>query len=75
MPAGDTASARPLEARFQFTGPLDLRLTMAPLGHGRADFTGNFGVDGIWLARRTATGPAGLCIWVPTGEEAVRAAA
>jgi hypothetical protein len=50
MPADDTVAAEPIEARFPFTGPLDLRLTMAPLGHGRPDFTGNFGVDGVWRA-------------------------
>ncbi|HEX7492279.1 MAG TPA: hypothetical protein VF337_11320 [Candidatus Limnocylindrales bacterium] len=75
MTAGDAASSEPLEARFPFNGPLDLRLTMAPLGHGRGDATIHFGSDGVWLSRRTPAGPASLRIWLPPGEQAVCAQA
>jgi 3-methyladenine DNA glycosylase/8-oxoguanine DNA glycosylase len=75
MPAGDPASSEPLEGLFPFEGPLDLRLTMAPLGHGRADATIHFGLDGVWLSRRTSAGPAALRIWLPSGEQTVHAQA
>ncbi|MGD0249190.1 MAG: DNA-3-methyladenine glycosylase 2 family protein, partial [Candidatus Limnocylindrales bacterium] len=35
----------------------------------------HFGRDGVWLARRTAAGPASLRIWTVPGEAAVRAQA
>jgi 3-methyladenine DNA glycosylase/8-oxoguanine DNA glycosylase len=48
---------------------------MAPLGHGRADTTIRFGAHSVWLARRTAAGPATLSIWLPAGEQALHARA
>jgi 3-methyladenine DNA glycosylase/8-oxoguanine DNA glycosylase len=53
----------PLEARFEATAPIDLRLTLAPLGHGPGDPTIYFGTDGVWLARRTSDGPATMRLW------------
>jgi 3-methyladenine DNA glycosylase/8-oxoguanine DNA glycosylase len=75
VPTGDAARTEPIEARFPFVGPLDLRLTMAPLGHGRGDATIQFRADGVWLARRTEAGPASLRIWLPEGAQAVHAQA
>jgi 3-methyladenine DNA glycosylase/8-oxoguanine DNA glycosylase len=46
-----------------------------PLGHGRDDPTIRFGRDGVWLARRTAAGPATLRIWTSLDGAAVRAQA
>jgi 3-methyladenine DNA glycosylase/8-oxoguanine DNA glycosylase len=72
---GGAAGATPLEARFDAPGPLDLKLTMEPLGHGREDATIRFRSDGVWLARRTAAGPASMRIWTVPGEEAIMAQA
>lgn len=72
---GGEASAAPLEAQFPAPDPIDLRLTLDPLQHGRDDPTIRFGRDGVWLARRTATGPASLRIWTVPDEKAVRAEA
>ena len=66
---------RPLEGRFPTPDPIDLRLSLEPLGHGPADPTIRFGTDGVWLARRTAAGPASLCVWAAPGKEAVMALA
>jgi 3-methyladenine DNA glycosylase/8-oxoguanine DNA glycosylase len=65
----------PLEARFDSPDPIDLRLSMAPLRHGRGDATIRFGRDGVWLARRTAAGPAAVRIWSDPADPAVRAQA
>jgi 3-methyladenine DNA glycosylase/8-oxoguanine DNA glycosylase len=66
---------QPLEARFDAPGSIDLLLSLAPLQHGSGDATIHFGRDGVWLARRTAAGPASLRIWTVAGEAAVRAQA
>jgi 3-methyladenine DNA glycosylase/8-oxoguanine DNA glycosylase len=66
---------QPLEARFDAPDPVDLLLSLAPLQHGSGDATIHFGRDGVWLARRTAAGPASLRIWTVPGEAAVRAQA
>ena len=66
---------RPIEARFDAPGSIDLPLSLAPLQHGGGDATIHFGRDGVWLARRTAVGPASLRIWTVPGEAAVRAQA
>jgi 3-methyladenine DNA glycosylase/8-oxoguanine DNA glycosylase len=66
---------RPLEGRFPTPDPIDLRLSLEPLGHGPADPTIRFGTDGVWLARRTAAGPASLRVWAAPGKEAVMALA
>jgi 3-methyladenine DNA glycosylase/8-oxoguanine DNA glycosylase len=65
----------PLEARFAAPDPIDLRLSLAPLRHGTDDPTIRFGRDGVWLARRTAAGPASLRLWTEAGGEEVRAQA
>jgi len=65
----------PLEARFEAGAPIDLRLTVAPLGHGRGDATIHFGADGVWLARRTADGPATLRMWTAPDRTEVHAQA
>jgi 3-methyladenine DNA glycosylase/8-oxoguanine DNA glycosylase len=44
-------------ARFTASEPIDLRLTLAPLRHGRDDPTIRFESDGVWMARSTASGP------------------
>lgn len=67
--------AGPIEARFEAPGPIDLRLSMAPLRHGLRDTTIQFGRDGVWLSRRTEAGPASLQIWTQPGESAVHAQA
>lgn len=63
--AGGSACA--LSARFPLISPIDLRLTLAPLRHGRDDPTIRFASDGIWMARATAAGPAALRLAAETG--------
>jgi 3-methyladenine DNA glycosylase/8-oxoguanine DNA glycosylase len=65
----------PLEACFESPDQIDLELSLAPLSHGRGDPTMHFGRDGVWLARRTASGPATLRIWTNPGEATIRAQA
>ncbi len=65
----------PLEACFDSADPIDLRLSLATLRHGPGDATIHFRRDGVWLARRTAAGPATLRIWIEPGAPAVRAQA
>ena len=65
----------PLEGRFPAPNPIDLRLSLGPLRHGPADPTIRFSPDGVWLARRTAAGPASLRIWTAPDDEAVLAQA
>lgn len=67
--------AGPLEPSFPATDPIDLRLTLAPLRHGPHDDTICFGRDDVWLARRTAAGPATLRLWTSLGDGAVHAQA
>jgi len=66
---------RPLEGRFPTQERIDLRLSLEPLRHGPGDATIRFGSDGIWLARRTAAGPASLHFCTASGDEAVVAQA
>lgn len=68
-------AAAPLTASFPAPEPIDLRLTLAPLGNGRDDPTILFGADGVWLARRTADGPATLRVWMDAGAGEIRAEA
>lgn len=65
----------PLEAVFAAPAPIDLRLTLGPLRHGRDDPTIRFDGGAVWLARRTEAGPASLRIWTAPGEEAIHAQA
>lgn len=58
--AGSDGSAGSVGVRFSVPSPIDLRLTLAPLRHGRDDPTIRFASDGVWLARATAEGPATL---------------
>jgi len=66
--------------------PIDLRLTLAPLAHGRGDPTIRFDENAIWRATRTPSGAATLRLrsapggvevsaWGPGGEAAVADAA
>ena len=50
----------PLGARLPTDCPIDLPLTLGPLQTGREDPAISFRPDGVWLARRTAEGPATL---------------
>jgi 3-methyladenine DNA glycosylase/8-oxoguanine DNA glycosylase len=57
----------PLVRTFALSGPLDLRLTLAPLRRGPADPTLRFSADrSAWRATRTPDGPATLRL-VPDG--------
>ncbi|MGZ6268898.1 MAG: DNA-3-methyladenine glycosylase family protein [Candidatus Limnocylindrales bacterium] len=67
------ADARPLEASFKASEPIDLRLTLAALRHGPEDPTIRFGPDGVWLARRTGSGPATLRLWADDAAGVIRA--
>ncbi|MGD0017920.1 MAG: DNA-3-methyladenine glycosylase 2 family protein [Candidatus Limnocylindrales bacterium] len=60
-------SAGSVVARFPLPSPIDLRLTLAPLRHGRDDPTIRFAGDGIWMARATAAGPATLRLAAEAG--------
>jgi 3-methyladenine DNA glycosylase/8-oxoguanine DNA glycosylase len=64
--------AGPVSASFPSPGPVDLRLTLAPLQHGRSDPTIRLGRDGVWLTRRTEAGPATLRLWTDDAAGAVR---
>jgi 3-methyladenine DNA glycosylase/8-oxoguanine DNA glycosylase len=72
---GAPAAGAAAEASFEIGASLDLELTMAPLRHGRDDPTIRFAPDGVWLARRTAAGPASLRLWTTADGKAVRAQA
>ncbi|MGA3029324.1 MAG: DNA-3-methyladenine glycosylase 2 family protein [Candidatus Limnocylindrales bacterium] len=65
----------PFEASFAAPEPIDLRLTLAPLRHGFDDPTIRLDRDGVWLARRTAAGPASIRLWTAPGDAAVHAQA
>jgi 3-methyladenine DNA glycosylase/8-oxoguanine DNA glycosylase len=69
------AEAAPLEGRFPAPHPIDLGLSLEPLGHGPADPTIRFGADGVWLARRTEAGPASLRLWMAADNDAILAQA
>jgi 3-methyladenine DNA glycosylase/8-oxoguanine DNA glycosylase len=69
---GPAAGTKPLEARFEAAGPIDLRHSLGGLRHGPGDPTIHFGRDGVWLARRTAAGPASLRLWIEPDDAAVR---
>ena len=68
-------ASTPLTASFPTAEPIDLRLTLGPLGNGRDDPTIRFRADGVWLARRTSEGPATLRLWMDAAASAVRAEA
>jgi 3-methyladenine DNA glycosylase/8-oxoguanine DNA glycosylase len=64
----------PLERRVDLAGPLDLRLTLAPLRRGSGDPTLRFSADrSVWRATRTPDGTATIRL-IPDGE-AIRAQA
>lgn len=75
-----------IERSIQLRGPLDLRLTLGPLVHGRGDRTIQLERGGAWLAMRTPDGPATLHIahdapttalaraWGPGAEAAITGA-
>ena len=69
----DATSAEALVARFDISEPIDLRLTLEPLGHGSTDPTIRFGTDEVWLARRTDSGPATVRIFAEAGRTAIGA--
>jgi 3-methyladenine DNA glycosylase/8-oxoguanine DNA glycosylase len=66
-------SAEALEARFDISEPIDLRLTLGPIAHGPADPTIGFGTNEVWLARRTDSGPATIRIFAEPGRTAIGA--
>ncbi len=74
-PAPEGPAATPLTAVFPAPGPIDLRLTLAPLRHGGDDPTVRLGRDGAWLARRTEAGPATLRLRMEGASGAIRAEA
>ena len=55
-----SAAGGSIVRRFPLPSPIDLRLTLAPLRHGRDDPSIHFASDGIWMARDTVEGPATL---------------
>jgi 3-methyladenine DNA glycosylase/8-oxoguanine DNA glycosylase len=69
--ADASGGASPLEANFPTPNPIDLRLTLEPLRHGLGDPTIHFGPNGVWLARRTAAGPASLRLWTAADDRAI----
>ena len=69
----EATSAPALVARFDISEPIDLRLSLEPLGHGPADPTIRFGVDEVWLARRTDSGPATIRIFAEQPGTAISA--
>jgi 3-methyladenine DNA glycosylase/8-oxoguanine DNA glycosylase len=71
----EAGSGHPLDARFDAPAEIDLRLTLAPLRHGYGDATIRFARDGVWLARRTASGPATLRIWNDPPDRSIMAQA
>jgi 3-methyladenine DNA glycosylase/8-oxoguanine DNA glycosylase len=64
---GSGESGGSVLARFPLPSPVDLRLTLAPLRHGRDDPTIRFASDGVWMARATAAGPATLRLAAEAG--------
>jgi 3-methyladenine DNA glycosylase/8-oxoguanine DNA glycosylase len=48
--------------------PVDLRRTMAPIGHGRGDLTFRMAADGVWRATRTPLGPGTIRFQAPAGD-------
>jgi 3-methyladenine DNA glycosylase/8-oxoguanine DNA glycosylase len=58
------------QQRFRLRGPLDLRLTLAPLRCGATDPTFRFQGATAWRATRTADGPATVRLWLE-GDEVV----
>jgi len=64
-----------MEASFRAAESIDLRLTLAVLRHGAGDPTIRFAADGVWLARRTGSGPATLKLWTDGAAGAIRAEA
>ncbi|MEY2462025.1 MAG: hypothetical protein QOH64_163 [Acidimicrobiaceae bacterium] len=48
--------------------PIDLRRTMAPIGHGRSDPTFRLAADGVWRATRTPDGPGTIRLWMAAGD-------
>jgi 3-methyladenine DNA glycosylase/8-oxoguanine DNA glycosylase len=73
--AGEPAGVDPLGASFEVSAPIDLRLTLAPLRHGRSDPTIRADRNGVWLGRRTAAGPATLRLWTEGTDATVHAQA
>jgi len=59
-PADGPRVDQPVTAAFHSPTPVDLRLTLAPLGHGPSDPAFRLRPDEAWLARRTDRGGATL---------------
>jgi 3-methyladenine DNA glycosylase/8-oxoguanine DNA glycosylase len=62
-----------LRQRLATDRPIDLALTLGPLRRSRFDPTITFRGDGVWLARRTADGPASLHLRAEPGAIAMEA--
>jgi 3-methyladenine DNA glycosylase/8-oxoguanine DNA glycosylase len=58
---------------FRLRGPLNLRLTLAPLCRGRGDPTMRLAPDGVWRATRTPDGPGTEHLVVRDRDVTVRA--
>jgi 3-methyladenine DNA glycosylase/8-oxoguanine DNA glycosylase len=67
------ATEPPLRLRLATGRPIDLALTLGPLRRSRFDPTISFRADGVWLARRSADGPASLHLLAEPGAIAVEA--
>jgi 3-methyladenine DNA glycosylase/8-oxoguanine DNA glycosylase len=61
-----------LETILELPERIDLRLTLAPLAHGRSDPTFRFAADGIWYARWTDAGAATVHVRATGQRVAVR---
>lgn len=74
MTGGEPATT-PLTARFPTPEHIDLPLTLAPLRHGSGDPTIRIGPEDVWLARRSAAGPATLRLRAEEAAGVIRAEA
>jgi 3-methyladenine DNA glycosylase/8-oxoguanine DNA glycosylase len=57
--------------RVELDQPVDLRRTMALVGHGRTDPTIRFGADGVWRATHTPEGPGTIHLATQRGGRVV----
>ena len=68
MTAAAEAPAADARRTHFLSVPIDLRLTLAPLGHGSGDPTFRVRDDGVWMAFRTPAGPATLRLYTAGAE-------
>jgi 3-methyladenine DNA glycosylase/8-oxoguanine DNA glycosylase len=72
-PESAAGSSGHVAASYPLPSPIDLRLTLSPLRHGRDDPTIRFASDGIWIASDTDAGPATLRLEAVPGAMAAEA--